>query len=173
MNGRRTVRTVEKDDAFFDALSNGAPVGDAAAAVGYARRSVYEWREAEPDFAARWETAINNAIERMEKEADRRGIDGTLRPVFYQGVECGQMREYSDTLLIFRLKALRPDQYRERFEHAINGKIDLGLDREVADDIARIFGLALNARPADEPRGGGAVVSGKAHRGGKARARPA
>ncbi len=32
----------------------------------------------------------------------------------YKGKPCGVVREYSDNLLMFRLKALMPDKYRER-----------------------------------------------------------
>lgn len=49
----------------------------------------------------------------MEAEAFRRGVKGTEKPVFHQGVECGRIREYSDTLLITLLKANRPAKYRE------------------------------------------------------------
>jgi len=62
------------------------------------------------------------AIERIEEEADRRAVEGTLEPVFYQGFECGQVRRYSDTLLIFRLKALNPQKYRERASIEHTGK---------------------------------------------------
>jgi len=31
-----------------------------------------------------------------------------LKPVYYQGEQCGEVREYSDTLLIFILKARDP-----------------------------------------------------------------
>jgi hypothetical protein len=51
--------------------------------------------------------------------------------------------------------------------------LNLGLDSEVASDIARIFGLAPAGVPADEPQSRRPVVPGKAHRGGKARARKA
>jgi hypothetical protein len=34
----------------------------------------------------------------------------------------GFIQEYSDTLLIFLLKGLRPEKYRERFEHSGPGK---------------------------------------------------
>jgi hypothetical protein len=33
--------------------------------------------------------------------------------VYYQGAQCGTIREYSDTLLIFLLKAKRPEEFRE------------------------------------------------------------
>jgi len=86
-------------------MAAGQAVTAAAKVAGYSRRAVYDWRHADEAFRERWDEAVAIAIERMEAEADRRAIEGTLEPVFYQGSECGQVRRYSDTLLIFRLKA--------------------------------------------------------------------
>ena len=58
----------------------------------------------------------------MEAEARRRGVEGTLKPVFYKGEECGQVREYSDTLLIFLLKAHDP-KYRDRQQVEHSGSV--------------------------------------------------
>jgi hypothetical protein len=109
----RTKRTAKKDERFFSTLATGASVHVALEASGYRRRSVYEWRAADPDFAQRWEEAREHAIELMEMEADRRGVEGVLEPVYYKGDEVGEIRKFSDTLLIFRLKALSPDKYRD------------------------------------------------------------
>jgi hypothetical protein len=64
-------------------------------------------------------------VDTLEAEADRRAAEGTLRPVFYKGEQCGEIREYSDTLLIFRLKALRPEKYRERSNVAVSGGVTI------------------------------------------------
>ncbi len=50
----------------------------------------------------------------LEEEADRRGRDGFDVPVFCQGRTCGTTRRYSDGLLLARLKAIRPEAYREK-----------------------------------------------------------
>jgi hypothetical protein len=122
---KQTIQTPEKDELFFASLSSGRKVMAACADAGYKRPTVYQWREADEAFAARWKDAIEDAVERMEAEADRRAVEGTRRPVFYKGDVCGHIREFSDTLLIFRLKALRPDVYRERHEHTGAGGKDL------------------------------------------------
>ena len=33
--------------------------------------------------------------------------------MFYQGVECGKIRKYSDTLMIFLLKGMNPRKFRD------------------------------------------------------------
>lgn len=46
----------------------------------------------------------------------RRAWKGTRKPVFHKGVVVGHIREYSDTLGMFLVKAKRPEyaDYRER-----------------------------------------------------------
>lgn len=66
------------------------------------------------DFAAAAAVAREEAIELMEEEALERATKGTLEPVYHAGERVGFIRRKSDTLLIFLLKAARPNKYRER-----------------------------------------------------------
>ena len=70
------------------------------------------------DFAARWDAALDAAVDALEDEARRRAMDGIDRPITYQGEITGTYKEYSNPLLITLLKAHRPEKYRERFEHS-------------------------------------------------------
>jgi len=115
----KTARTPEKDKKFLDLIAKGSTVCDACAAVGYSYNSAYLYRKADPAFDAAWDDANEAATQRMEREADRRAIEGYDKPVYHNGVEVGSERKFSDTLLIFRLKAKRPDVYRERAEVSV------------------------------------------------------
>jgi len=99
--------------AFLAELANTCNVSEAARVAGIDRHAVYNHRDADPAFAAAWADAIEQGVEALELEARRRAMKGTTRPVFYMGVECGQVQEYSDTLMIFLLKAHRPKIYRD------------------------------------------------------------
>ena len=90
--------------------------------AGFGRRSAYGWRDDDESFAADWEAAVETGTDLMEDEMRRRAIDGIDEPKFHDGQVCGYVRKYSDTLLIFALKARRPDKYRERSEIAHTGK---------------------------------------------------
>lgn len=74
---------------------------------------MYQLRDEDPGFAAEWDSALDEAIDDAEGETYRRAVKGTLKPVFQKGEEVGKIREYSDTLLMFWLKAHRPEKYRE------------------------------------------------------------
>lgn len=139
----RTNRTPKKDALFLAALRTSGNVTIAAEAAGYARRSVYEWRDADPDFSAAWDDALGEAADRLEIEARRRAHDGIDEPVVSGGKlvmvdepvinpETGEamtvrvpllVRKYSDTLLIFLMKGANPEKYRDRQQVEHTGQI--------------------------------------------------
>lgn len=109
--------------AFLDALRVHGVVSVAAASAGVPRRTVYNWRAADPDFAEEWDGYTEEATDLLEREAVRRAYEGTERPVFQGGVEVGRIREYSDTLLIFLLKAKRPKVFTDHGQAKAAGAI--------------------------------------------------
>lgn len=117
--------TPERKIAFLAALSATCSVTRACEAVGIARPTAYEWREEDPVFAARWEKAKRIGAEALEDEAMRRAREGYDRPVFHQGVECGTIREYSDTLTIFLLKGAMPEKYKDRQQVEHSGGVSV------------------------------------------------
>ena len=46
-------------------------------------------------------------------EARRRALTGVEEPVYYKGEAVDRTAKYSDTLLIFLLKAHRPEKFRD------------------------------------------------------------
>ena len=111
----RLQRTPKRRAAFLDALQATANVTASCRIAGLPRSCVYDWREADPEFAADWASALELGCDALEDEAVRRGCEGYLKPVFHQGKEVGVIREYSDLLLIFMLKARRPARFRDNY----------------------------------------------------------
>ena len=116
--GTNTVPTAEppdkasKETKFLDLLSEGVSVCDACDRADIPRRSVYNRRRSDPAFRQQWDEALEMAADVLEAEADRRGRDGWGEDVYYRGQVVGQRLRYSDRMLIFRLKALKPDMYK-------------------------------------------------------------
>lgn len=120
----RTIRTPKKEAAFLEALSiNGGNVARACARARFSRNAAYQWRADKPEFAAKWDRAVEIGTDALEDEALRRAHDGTERPVFQKGVCVGHVREYSDTLLIFMLKARRPERFKDRVANEFSGSV--------------------------------------------------
>jgi hypothetical protein len=123
MRGR--IHRTPKDRAtFLEALQNTANVSASCQIAGLPRSCVYDWRDADPEFAADWAAAVALGCDALEDEAVRRGCEGWVRPVFHRGKEIGSIREYSDTLLIFMLKARRPAKFRDNYGSPQNGGSD-------------------------------------------------
>jgi len=89
---------------FLGALATGAAVKDAAKAAGVQPRTVYKWRDKDPLFAEEWQTALKTSLTALEREAARRALEGTKKPVYRGGELVGHVTEYSDSMLMFLLK---------------------------------------------------------------------
>ena len=111
---------VSKRSSFLAAYAELGNITRAAQAAGIPRTKHYTWLK-DPAYAKSFLEAEEIAIERLESEARRRAVEGTEKPVFYKGEECGTIREYSDTLLIFLLNAARPEKYKKLNRHEIVG----------------------------------------------------
>lgn len=116
--GRKSVYAAQrlKRQAFLAAYAQLGNITSAAKAAGIDRTSHYLWL-ADKAYKKAFTDSDEQATERMEQEAWRRAVVGTDKPIYWKGVKVDTLKEYSDVLLIFLLKARRPDKYRERFEH--------------------------------------------------------
>ncbi len=95
----RTRRTRKK--RLLQALAAGLSVKAACEVAGIGRRTAYDWRNEDQEFASAWDEAIETGTDALEDEALSRAMNG------------------SDTMLIFLLKARRPEKYRDthRVQH--------------------------------------------------------
>jgi hypothetical protein len=129
---------------FLAALAITGVVTYACRAAPVPPRTAYYRREQDEDFARQWREALEESTDDLVLEARRRALQGVRKFRFHQGDlirvpltdekgaeildETGQPvmvpyveHEYSDTLIIFLLKAHRPAVYRETFRHEHTG----------------------------------------------------
>lgn len=111
---RPTIRTDRARKAFLQAFSETCNVSEACRRANIGRRAAYDWREADPSFAAEWDEAEQEAVDMLEKAAWERATT-----------------DKSDRMLEILLKAHRPEKYVERskVDHSgsltvLPGKID-------------------------------------------------
>jgi hypothetical protein len=122
-----TKRTRQRArDTFLAELAQRGIVQDACEAAGLSRVWFYSERKADPDFAAAWDQALEEATDRAEREAWRRGVEGVPEPVIgrVDKDEDGQLTDehgkpmvilkYSDQILLRLLSGRRPERWRER-----------------------------------------------------------
>ena len=130
--------TPEKKQEFLDLLAETGNVSKVCAALGVSRMHIYIHRKKNKTFEKKWALAKKLYIARLEDEAWRRAFEGITKPIFYKGEQLRRAptpefpegepyfeRTYSDTLLMHRLNAERPNkyQYRQKIDGNIDGEI--------------------------------------------------
>ena len=87
-------------------------------------------RGEDPVFAQAWDDAEIVAADMLELEARRRAVEGTERyvlshgeVVIYEGKPL-KIKEYSDTLLLYLLKAHKPGLFCDRSKVELSGKVE-------------------------------------------------
>lgn len=92
-----TIAHSTSKQRFLKALARVGTISAACEAARVGRRTVYDWRAADPDFDAQLNEAKDDLADRLEAEAVKRATIGK-----------------SDDLLKFLLKGLRPERYGAR-----------------------------------------------------------
>lgn len=136
-----------KQRAFLSAYAKLGCITSAAKAAKCNRRSHSYWIKEEGHrgdvYRREFRVARKESIQALESEARRRAMIGVRKLVTHQGqpvfvwvdskgnvVDEGTPRakrmplystDYSDTMLIFLLKAAKPEKYRERFDNRHSG----------------------------------------------------
>jgi hypothetical protein len=114
-------------------------VTSAAKVAGLARRYVYDIKDADPEFAAEWDDAIEQATDLLEDAIRKRAIEGETEPVYYKGVIVGHVQKTSDLLKMFMMKARRPE-YRD------NARVEISTSDKLGELMEAITGTGK-----DEP----------------------
>jgi hypothetical protein len=171
---RRSRRITRRQRTIFiEVFSAAASVTLAAKAAGINRSHVYDLRNSDDVFAARWEEAEQIAADRLESEAWRRAVEGTSEPLVSAGKlvrgDDGQpmtITRYSDNLLLALLRAHRPEKFRERTTHEHTGSFPLEqivlLALERRNEEQQPAPLVIDATPASEPPGMGMSMDRRA-----------
>jgi len=145
----RLSKTIQiKREAFLAAYAEVGTITHAAELAGVTRNSHYDWMN-DPEYVQRFREAEKQACEVLEKEIRRRAVEGVDEPVFHKGEQCGTVRKYSDTLLIFAAKGAMPEKYRENakleidLKANITGQVDLA--KLSADELATLETMLTKA----------------------------
>lgn len=147
-----TKWTARKRRAFLKTLSTTGNVSEAARASKLSRSHAYALKLSDLDFAAEWADALESATDVLEAEARHRAVDGVQQPHFHQGKVAGSVTKYSDSLLMFLLKAHRPEKYRDKSAEA-KGSSDDDIDREIEDAKASLGDRLSRLGAGEEPDG--------------------
>jgi hypothetical protein len=140
--------------AFIAALRDTGNVRESCEAAGITRTAAYDAAKRDEEFAAAWEDAIQDAADMLESAARKRAHDGLRRYKFTRSGEPIMHPddptkpyyeiEYSDALVQFLLRGIRPEKYRDAKATApdpdAGGKKSM-TDAELAVETARLLAV--------------------------------
>lgn len=106
-------------ERFLALLAETFSVTAAAAGASTDRSYAYECRRKDPDFAAKWDAALQSAVDRLEQAAYDRAL------------------QTSDTLAIFLLKTRRPALYRDQ-QHVQTTQLNINYSDLTEDQLERL-----------------------------------
>lgn len=129
-NGQsRVIAATGWEGEFLAVLRKTGIVAKACKEAGITYKQAYHRRNTDDEFAMEWRMALDEAIESLEEAAWTRARDGVkvLKPIYAGGKYVGdqEITQYSDTLLMFLLKAHKPQMYRDIPPQVQNFNINL------------------------------------------------
>ncbi len=118
----------EQIQIFLDALETGIGVNQACKKTVVSLPALYKRRHKDEAFSERWTAAARIGYKArlgmLEDEAMRRAYSGVREGIYYKGRKVDEVRKYSDTLMIFLMKGLAPETYRDNVK--LDQTIDIG-----------------------------------------------
>lgn len=134
-----TPFTRERKEQFCEALLlNRGQRLYAARSIGVSQPTVARHLRDDPEFRAMYEETMQLYRESLQSEAHRRAVEGTLKPIFFQGKRAvdtdengnevpAAVREYDTTLLVMLLKRHCPEFKDKQVVENHNVNVDMGL----------------------------------------------
>ncbi len=140
---KKLNRLTAQKDIAIKALVGGLTFAEAAESAGVCRTTIFNWRQNDPDFAAKVHEAHEIGTDKLEDILEKCARKAETDPRY-------------QTSLIFGLKNRRPEKWQDRHDikHAgAIGTIGLGNLEDMSDDeLKRLAGVG-GVGP-DEVRGG-------------------
>lgn len=151
--------TDDRKAAYCEALADLGRRSHAAVAIGVSMATISHHSTPghqyfDPDFAAGCELARVRYGDKLLKEVERRALTGTLKDIYQSGKLVGQVREYSDRLLL-SLTRMHVPGMREKIEvERVGGEGTLAAGLKsldvMTDEDRVIFRKLLENRVNDE-----------------------
>jgi hypothetical protein len=100
-----------KQRAFLMAYVRTLGIRSAMRLSGVSRQDHYFWLKSDGRYADIFAEAYRMLGDMLEEEVMRRAYLGTDTPIVYRGAITGWYKSYSDQLMMFMLRAFKPEKY--------------------------------------------------------------
>lgn len=129
--------TEEQKDLYFTALRESGLEATSAKQVGVTLTAVRREYELDESFREQCFEAKELMADKLEKEAQRRALEGTTKGIYYQGSHVADETVFSDALLTHLLKGRRPEVFGDK--------------RHLTGDLGGAIQVVIQEFDTDEP----------------------
>lgn len=134
--------TIQKKHKILEIMKkNGGNQAAAAAKVGVSPATIQYHMKIDPVFEKKVYMAKLEAMNMVEEEITRRAIEGVEEDVYYKGEVVGKKKNYSDTLLLERARALDPQRYGRKSQ--VNVDANVTVETRARSKLASILGIEI------------------------------
>lgn len=143
--------TSDKKIHFVEIVSQTGQISLSAKVCGVSIVTISSHRKKDKDFdnAVRYALELFSVrqMEMAEKELYTRAVEGDEKELTYRGYKTGQkIKEKSDILLMFMLKAMNPDKYRENTKVEQTNNVNVVVDKLSDAELTNIIARSSNAK---------------------------
>jgi hypothetical protein len=139
LKGPHQVFSTDSANAFLVHFAITDNFGESAMAAGMGYHTVARWVRDDEPFAAAKAACKQFYIGTLRAEMTRRGRDGVLEPVFYQGLVVDYVRKFSDNLLLRELEAHDPAYQRNvGMDHTVTKTVKHELGDQTREALAKL-----------------------------------
>lgn len=104
---------VKAQAAFLGEYARRGNISDGCKKARVDRSTFYYWTEHDEQFSLLYNQAREAYNDALRAEIHRRAVVGVIEPIYQGGKLAGNVRKFSDVLLIFQAKARMPE-YRDK-----------------------------------------------------------
>ena len=133
---------------FLEALEKTGIISRAVNVAKISRATYYNHLDADPEFAAKVQQALDRAADLLESEIRRRAVTGWDEPVWHKGEIVGYVRKKSDALLIYAHRNVQNWHERKRKADKDGGKEAAPAPTADRIDFSKLSPAALEAAQA-------------------------
>ena len=135
--------------AFAACIARGLKPAQAARAIGVTRKTVYRWKDSDPEFAAMWADALDERTEEAESQ-------------LFKAVQDGQ-----PWAVMYALRHWCPEKYDRRVRVAVGGDASMPPIALTVEDVVHFY-MPPNGRdrpeviPDEQTAGSSITIEGEA-----------
>jgi len=131
--------------AFLGAVAGCGNITQACEELRLNRGTIYQMRQEDEAFRVALNEALTTGYDAWEDAAAKRAFVGYEKPVFQQGMQVGEVLEFSDTLAALLLKGSKPEKYKERSssEVTVSGRLSVQLEKLSDEELNKLSDAVL------------------------------